>query len=454
MYDSYVVLLESGTESRVQHTFFKGATGLNFISLPLTPLSPDPAQVFGIDPQRLLLAHYNPRRTSAQKYELYPDVGAPRLGQGYFLKVFQDVTVDVPGLAPDPAATVEIPVDAGWNMVGNPFPVAVPEANLRVRRGTGTPVTLATAVTNGWLQAGIFHLAAGGGYELTDRLGAFEGQWIRVRLSAGLTLLVPGPGAQSTARSASVPAASSVTAPDWKLPVVVRQGDLVSSASYLGVSTRATAGPDASFDLTGPPAWGPYVSLSFSPGGVSEGAAYVTDVRPNAAGQEWTCEVRSSEAAGEAELSWPDLSHVPRNLSPVLVDLDAGVQRNMRATRSYPFQTAGPDASRHFAIKMNSTRGPLVISALSHAGGQGVATVVYTLSAPAGVTAAVRNIAGVPIRRLLTGQDAAAGTHELVWSLQDDRGLRVPSGTYLIELKAEAPDGQSTRRVARIEVQR
>jgi hypothetical protein len=100
------------------------------------------------------------------------------------------------------------------------------------------------------------------------------------------------------------------------------------------------------------------------------------------------------------------------------------------------------------------TGGVLAVTALSAAETPGGAGVYFTLSGPAQVGATVRNIAGRPVRTLCRAQDCEAGTNALLWDATSDTGLRVPSGTYVVELTASAPDGSQARALTQVRVRR
>jgi flagellar hook assembly protein FlgD len=51
------------------------------------------------------------------------------------------------------------------------------------------------------------------------------------------------------------------------------------------------------------------------------------------------------------------------------------------------------------------------------------------------------------VRALIADRQTAAGAQVLTWDARNDAGVRVPSGTYLLQLTARAADGQMVRRV-------
>ncbi len=76
------------------------------------------------------------------------------------------------------------------------------------------------------------------------------------------------------------------------------------------------------------------------------------------------------------------------------------------------------------------------------------AEIVFTLSADANVEVEVINIAGRRVRSLVTERACEAGTNSLAWNRRSDRGVLVPSGTYLIHVIARTEDGEQSGCIA------
>jgi hypothetical protein len=74
----------------------------------------------------------------------------------------------------------------------------------------------------------------------------------------------------------------------------------------------------------------------------------------------------------------------------------------------------------------------------------GGAQIVFSLSAPAEVTARVLNIAGRPVRALAP-LTAEQGLNTLLWDGKNGTGLAAPGGRYLVEVTARGPNGAQTR---------
>ncbi len=105
-------------------------------------------------------------------------------------------------------------------------------------------------------------------------------------------------------------------------------------------------------------------------------------------------------------------------------------------------------------IPTSRRQGSLAIaSAAATPTGQGT-VVRFSLSAPAQVTVTVRNLAGCVVATLCRSRTCVAGATTLPWAGQSDTGTRVPNGTYLVEIRAGAADGQVARALAMLSLSR
>lgn len=95
-----------------------------------------------------------------------------------------------------------------------------------------------------------------------------------------------------------------------------------------------------------------------------------------------------------------------------------------------------------------------MVSGLACAAGPTGARTIFTLSGDMAVTMEVTNIAGRPIRTLVTDRQMPAGVNELYWDGRSNQGLLVPNGTYLIHLTSRAADGAQARAVTTLQVVR
>lgn len=453
-WDSYCTFLDGARQARVTHTFAVGSNGLHMMTLPMQPVSEDMAAVLGVSADRLLMAQWDATREGADKYAIYPDISPFAPGQAYWLRLFSDANVNTLGrVAPeDEPFTMYVPI--GWNMIGSPRLNPVSLADVQVSYRTSDPVPYEEAVNNGWVQADLFGYTQGAGYDIAETFEPFEGYWLRVLRSPGVYLTFPS-GVQSEQIGTAKEGADEKVA--WKLRLQVEAGRQMSRCAYLGATDDATEGADPAYDLLAPPDFGDYVRARFSiPGESSYGASWATDIRPVATGtQRWDVQVASSHPNTPVTLRWPDLSGLPGDVRPVLVDPDTGQRQYMRTTTHATF-AAGPEGlTKDLVIEVTEDTGnALALTGVSAACTESSAVVSYHLSRPAAVDARVMNIAGRQIARIAGSGIEPAGTGTRVWNLRSSTGTPVPSGTYLISLRARAEDGQQTNALRSISVSR
>jgi hypothetical protein len=126
------------------------------------------------------LFHYDP---TSGGYLMVPPCDAidASVGMGLWVHVSDATTLCAPVTAP--TETVCIPMQAGWNQVGNPFDFEVLLSNTRIHY-QGVDVTLEQAQGNGWISMYLFGYDAGSsGYVMTmppnGMLAATSGYWLR-----------------------------------------------------------------------------------------------------------------------------------------------------------------------------------------------------------------------------------------------------------------------------------
>ncbi len=454
-FDSYDVLMPAGSRSPVTRYFPVGTNGLYLMSVPVLPVRDDPAEALGIPADQLLLARWGPNAPEGGRYDIYPAIAPFRPGQGYWLRVLSDVTVAVDGIVPSAVDDVTTQLYAGWNMVGCGRPTGIDLGDVLVQRGAANSEPWADAVTDGWVQGGIWGYDQTDGYRLVGRLEPWGGYWVRCLLAEGATLIFPGPSGGSSVRdqARAEPLTSPFGKTIWTVPLVLEAGPLRSLA-VMGAAASARDGYDRAHDLQAPPPFGDQPALRFVHSDwAANSGEYATDIRASNARGPWRLRVTGVPPGGRAVLRWPDLSSLPAEIRPVLIDLQTRREVYMRTSTGHRFVSSG--RARRFEVELRGAdAGSLAVTALtSMQTRQGVA-VTFSLTTAAAVTVRVMNIAGRLVRELVAAKPQPAGESTLPWDLRNATGGGVPNGTYLIQVTAESADGQRITAVSPVSVTR
>jgi PKD repeat protein len=139
--------------------------------------------------------HYDP---TSGGYLMVPPCDAidASVGMGLWVYVSDATTLCVPVTAPTETAC--IPMQAGWNQVGNPFDFEVLLSNTRIRY-QGAEVTLEQAQGNGWISMYLFgYDAVSRGYAMVvppnGMLEPMTGYWLRAYVDCELCIdPIPAP---------------------------------------------------------------------------------------------------------------------------------------------------------------------------------------------------------------------------------------------------------------------
>jgi len=425
--------------------------GLQLMSLPGTYTGVDPRTIFGLTgTERLRLAAWEATRN---QYSVYPQAPADRIRPGWGYWLFLDRATELTregGPAQDPTEVVLYGRGDGrptWNLLGAPFSRSVDIYSITVRDLNGEEMDWQTAQSRRKILSVLYAYLLGS-YQASQTLTPYLGYWVAVNEPLTLTIRDVSVAAAGSQPAQAFPA---VGERGWALPLVVRAGDQVDSCVHLGVGTAASDGFDAGVDQPKPPPPGissyVYASLVHDDWGAMNGR-YAVDLRGSAENQTFRVLVETSMVGEKVDVTWPDLSALPADVRPVLCDKATGKRVYMRTASSYTFTSRGP---RELEVGMTSaSSGALVVGALQAAGRGRQVQVQYSLSQQARVQAEVMNISGRLVRVLARDELQTAGRNALVWDGRNQGGSPVPSGRYLVVVKAYSEDGQCTKAVASV----
>ncbi len=356
-------------------------------------------------------------------------------GNGYLLTMFQDsITVDLTGYAN--RELIEVDLDRGWNLIGNPFPETIPVGDLNVRYdGEEYSVQLASDLD---LVVPIFYEYENSQYVLADPLRDWRGYWF-VGLAEGAELLIlpqpPGP----------IPTGADEdlgTFEAWELTIQAQKGETFDRFLTIGANENATNRFDARYDYPDPPSnlvdmvvdtyfeypqWLPSIGSNFN-----------HDIREQLFEEsaEWIFEV-STDEPGEVTLSWDDIFETtPPGYEFEIIDGESGQVINPRAQESYSYHNEDIHA---FSIRVNASLDAdnseslalptkFSLSSVYPNPFNNLATIQYALPRAAEVSIQIFDINGNLVDHSVDGAKSA-GYHKVVLN-----GENLAGGIYFIKM--------------------
>ncbi len=376
-------------------------------------------------------------------------------GHGYWVYNPTEATLVLPDDAeelPDEAVGVTLP--KGWNQIGSPFVLTVRLDSIQVvRSDTAEVYDLYEAVAHNLLQPVLFsYNPTSNEYEWeTDltaaRLDPFEGYWLLARRN--IFLIIPPPSLVVPVQ-AEAPLSELSESAGWQVQLEVAGAGRVCADRAFGVDEVAEEGLDRR-DVPSPP--------SASGSGATLQAEFVSlthqappclvDVRPlTQTEQTWYLAITTDAPDQFIRVSWPSLEALPADMIAILEDTASGQKIWMRTNSAYSYNSSeGGLRLLKISVRSVDSITPVVSQVTATAAAGGSWAISYSLSSAAAVQARIRNISGVVVKHLVSGELNEAGRNVVLWSGRSDRGTAVPSGRYLIEIEARSPDTGQTGRI-------
>jgi subtilisin family serine protease len=342
--------------------------GLRLISVPYSLLKSADTLPFLYQGKVVRMARWLPREN---RYALFDTVGSPQdpeaslttkaagvkrppLGLGFWARVSTTTPVQIVGTE-ETSEFYRIPLDRGYNMIGNPYPFRVPWPTIDVEfvnanTGQTERVGIADAVEQGMMSSAIWRWfpsdreAGGGHYEMKSlpdgELVDWEGHWVRAYRK--LTLVVPRlAGVSASAGSANRRMAAA--AGGWRASVSAAIDGKAAGRVTVGAAPRARNGFDAAGDVELPPAAlaaAPALRIRHGDWGEKSGK-YAQDLRAEGVPQRWNLEMETSRPRSVVKVSW---SRFPPG-TRAFARIDGGAQRPLDPSGSLQF--TAPRAGLH-----------------------------------------------------------------------------------------------------------
>jgi len=376
----------------------------------------------------------------------------PPAGRGFWVDMPVMTPLNLPGDILRQERQFIVPIQNGFNMIGNPYTYPVALGSILVQYN-GQTYSMEEAATARLIQP-VLYWWEGVGYqfdELSDAiLQPWVGYWILCRANTRLRpmslLFQPSPA--GTGRPAGTAPAARAQGDVWR--IAFNAADLATgqqATMTLGALAGATDQVDFGLDIVAPPKAPDGISLTSR--SATDGDVLLRDYRPLAGGASYRWDVSVSGTPGsQIVMNWPDLTGLPKDYMLTLHDQVTGAERYLRTSTNYTVELGAQEQERQLVI----TATPNVIGSLRISNLQarrtrtnGGASITCQLTQAANVTVEIRTLSGRLVKRLPV--PSAQGLVNVTWDGADTRGRQMPRGAYLCHVLAETTNGQKAMAV-------
>lgn len=378
----------------------------------------------------------------------------PQRGSGTWL--ISDTDRGTLPLQGDPAVPADlgtgaplIQLKSGWNLIANPYPYAIPLAQLVGVSATNPEqaVTYRELVQSGVLSGAVAFYdqeAATPEYvyltAFTDVLAPNRGYWIFVQTDQDLTLsfppvfepFVPDQGTGPGGRSRTL--AKTTGSDDWTLQLAARSANRVDAQNFVGVASQSAR---RAFNIVEAPLTPEKEAISLSVVGKAgrRTTKLARSIALGRAKQTFDVDVVSRKG-GAITVTWPNVSSIPRSWT--LRAFDPATRRlvDLRASAGLALNTTAKVAKRIQIIAepvaaqalFSDVRGGTIRTAAGP-----IATLDYRLLSTGKVSIRVLD-GGALVATIKTDATESTGLRRAVWPFRDAANRPVRSGTYTLEI--------------------
>ncbi len=418
------------------------ANEIDLISIPLIPISIDPAVAFGptradgtpVSITALNLIKWAPilgRYLALNTDSNFPAVSG---GQAYWIKPSEALVLNPRGRLADQTQPYVISLQPGWNMIGSVYLQDIVWGATKVRfQGQELPLGSASNLVRpiAWS-----YNKATGSYETVQGSGMLRsgrGYWVRALQAADIVLMPPGTRAAEVSRESQIDRATS-------LQIMARSGNRADTDNFVALS-GATKSRLALMDK--PPYPGDYVSVRLLD---PETVTLPSATREAVAGQTVIpFEVETDRKNADVTVQFPNYALLGRRYDVTVVDLATGVKRGVGSNGGYTYNSGAEAAPRRFALLVaaQTNSGRLLITELraTSRGATGT-SFSFNLTASSNLRAQIVGGNGRVVRDVAQGRAVTRGVNQLLWDGKSAQGVSVPAGVYVLRLTATDESGR------------
>ncbi len=427
-------------------SFYTITSGINMFSMPGDFSGIAMSTIFGLSNSDAVLlddkiaTDYNNYNSSYNKFSSSnPYTIIP--GKGYWSNFTTSKSVNLTGPSVDSTTPYAIPLNAGWTLIGNPFPYSVSLTSssidingaIKTWNQAVTDVNVSSSVY-GWI---IDPWSGKGSYSSATIIDAYKGYWIYCYQNCTLNL------SNVQVRSASV----RQSVDGWISSVIVNANNGEISKNYYGAVKDASDSFDNRFDSRTPPQ-SPAVKLRSGFVHTDWGnvnGSYISDVRKTSTG-DWKLQIDAVNPGSAVILNWSSLSKdLPGGYEVNLTDEENGKIISMNTVNQYQYiQDLYKNTSRTFKISVSKRSALLQIYNI-RCSNKRTQAISFDSSVSGNASIVIRSVTG---SRLLSGNiDVISGENIWNWSSIDQSGKILQLGNYICEVKLSDLTGRSVRAV-------
>lgn len=332
-----------------------------------------------------------------------------------------------------------ITLQSGWNQIACPFAFAVNWSDV---------------IKYGNVQAPVGYEGTGNntsGYQYNrSQLIPWKGYCVKNLEGSPVSIEIPPVAASGSASKSSEPSEWIEESGDWIVRIKAECGQSTDYDNYIGCLASADNEWDT-HDFSEAPPIGNFISLYFPHKDWKKYPdIYTGDFRSRSVeGSSWDFVVRTDIPQSKVYLSFENLNTLPQDFSAVLVDESAKNTKDLHHDSNYTFLSKSGETERTFRILIgkasfveeNCIDIPLKPSAFQLFPNypnpfNAATTIPYNLPVNSIVTLRILDLLGREVVVLEQESRKEAGCHTVIWGGRDIKGSPVPSGIYIVHLKA------------------